>query len=376
MAVGWIKNSADSSSKEIWVYDDIGFWGTNADDFRRELTNIGDDGPLLVRINSGGGDPFDAVAISNLLAARGNVTTQVDGIAASAASIILMGGKTRKMASNAWVMIHNPSIMVSGQEGDLALAIRRLATVRSSLVDTYSKRTGKTKDEVGAWMDAETWFNGEEAKAANVVDEVTDTMTFSASLDTARFKHIPETLLAIHRGQSQPPIVETETSDNRIMNVVKNFLETFKPGPSSRELELVALVEAMEVKADDLLAAKDPKALKLIIDGAITAEVNKQIDAKVKEATSEANGRIVKVSDALKSAGLDPEKLDGLKAAIDQRVDKEASAKALTITAARGIKPVPAEDPPGTEKTKSTLKGRARAAADFDAKLNGASKQN
>ena len=122
------------------------------------------DGPATIRLNSDGGDPFAGEAIRSTLAQHpGGVTVIVEGIAASAASLLFMGAKTRCMSKGSILMIHDPSTMAWGTEAELM----KQAAVTGHLADTYASvygaAAGISTEEARAVMRAETWFSAQEA---------------------------------------------------------------------------------------------------------------------------------------------------------------------------------------------------------------------
>jgi ATP-dependent protease ClpP protease subunit len=132
-------------------------------------------GDVLVIINSGGGDAAEGAAIFNALQDHpGNVTVEVRGIAASAASLIAMAGKRIIMADGAIMMIHDPMNITIGNSDDHAKTIEQLEAFAVSYARIYAKRSGKTADEARAIMKAETWFDGPAAVAARFADAIAD----------------------------------------------------------------------------------------------------------------------------------------------------------------------------------------------------------
>lgn len=130
------------------------------------------DAHATVHINSEGGDMFAGIAIRNMFAAhRGGVTCIVEGLAASAASIIAMAGKT-VMGKGSMLMIHNPWAIVAGGAEDLRATADMLDKAQASLISIYQEKTGKSTDELKALLDAETWFTADEALAAGFANEV------------------------------------------------------------------------------------------------------------------------------------------------------------------------------------------------------------
>lgn len=157
----------------IKLFGLIGAGGVNAAAFIDKLTEAGP-GPVVVEINSTGGDVFEAVAIFNALRRHGNVTTRVVALAASAASIVALGGKRVEIARGALMMVHSASSSMSGTAAELRDHADLLEKVSAQLADIYATRTGKTAAEVVAWLARDTWFDADEAKAAGLVDEIVD----------------------------------------------------------------------------------------------------------------------------------------------------------------------------------------------------------
>ena len=127
---------------------------------------------ITARINSFGGDLFGGIAIHNLLQSHGaKVTSIVEGIAGSAASIVAMAGKT-VMHRGSMLMIHNPQTITAGDAADHRQTADVLDKARNSLVAIYQAKTGKSPSDLKALMDAETWMTAEDAKAAGFADEI------------------------------------------------------------------------------------------------------------------------------------------------------------------------------------------------------------
>lgn len=178
-----IENKADKA--EIWIYDQIGedFWtggGLTAKNFQKDLSEI-KSRKIDLHINSPGGDVFDGITIYNLLKQHpAKITTYIDGLAASIASVIALAGEKVYMAENALYMVHNPWGMVMGGAADMRKTADLLDKIRGSMTTTYSGKTGKGEDEIIPLLDAETWLDAEEAKAFGFVDEVTEKIDMAA----------------------------------------------------------------------------------------------------------------------------------------------------------------------------------------------------
>lgn len=174
-----VKNEVNGNS-EILLYGPIAgersWWGDEVTprSFAEDLESLnGKD--VTVRINSGGGDVFAAHAIHNqLIAYKGKVTVVIDGLAASAATIIAVAGDRIIMPANALFMIHNPAIGLSDYYGadELLKAAEALNTIKGSIVAAYRKRCKASAEELAAMMDAETWMGAAECLEKGFVDEI------------------------------------------------------------------------------------------------------------------------------------------------------------------------------------------------------------
>lgn len=193
---------AKGSSAEIWLYDQIGsdFWGdgVSAKTFQKELTNLGKVTAINLHINSPGGDVFDGLAIYNLLAAHpARIVVDIDGLAASIASVIAMSGDEVRIAGNAMMMIHNPYGFAMGDAVEMRRTGALLDQIKTNLVDTYAKRTGQQQAQIDAWMDDETWLTAETAVQHGFADTVAAEQRVSASFGLLRaFKHVPDRIKA------------------------------------------------------------------------------------------------------------------------------------------------------------------------------------
>jgi ATP-dependent protease ClpP protease subunit len=154
---------------ELMIYGDIGesFWGDSvtASDVKKLLDGM--DGDVTVRINSPGGSVFDGFAIYNLLRAHnGSVTVHVDGLAASAASVIAMAGDEVIMGAASMLMIHDPWTMAVGDSGEMRKTAETLDKIRDSIVDAYaSKASDVDREEIARMMAEETWMTATEAQS-------------------------------------------------------------------------------------------------------------------------------------------------------------------------------------------------------------------
>ncbi len=151
---------------ESWFDDDI-----TPQLFKDEL-NSGQ-GDITVWINSPGGDCVAAAQIFNMLKEyAGAVTVKIDGLAASAASVIAMAGDTVLMSPVSTMMIHNPSTIAAGDSEEMKKAMQMLDEVKESIINAYEMKTGLTRREISKLMDSEYWMNANEALAKGFADGI------------------------------------------------------------------------------------------------------------------------------------------------------------------------------------------------------------
>lgn len=153
-------------AEESWFDDDV-----TPQLFRDEL-NAGS-GDITVWINSPGGDCVAAAQIYNMLTNyKGNVTVKIDGIAASAASVIAMAGDSVLMSPVSMMMIHNPVTIAFGDHTEMAKAIEMLDGVKDSIINAYAIKTGMSRAKLSRLMDAETWMDATKAVELGFADDI------------------------------------------------------------------------------------------------------------------------------------------------------------------------------------------------------------
>ena len=171
----WNKNAA---TNEIYIYGDIvadKYFESEvtAKEFASDLNSM--QGDVTVRINSNGGDCFSALAISNLMKeSEKNISVSIDGICASAATLIACGGDKITMAKNALMMIHRPSVFLYDycDAAEISKLQEGLAAVQDAIIETYKTRTGLTAEKLTEMIEAETWLTAAEAKELNFIDAI------------------------------------------------------------------------------------------------------------------------------------------------------------------------------------------------------------
>lgn len=209
-------NADGGKAVEIRVYGDIGFWGTDADLFASKLDEVAATATsIVVAINSMGGDVFDAFSIYNSLRRHaGKVTGRVDGVAASAATLVLMACDTIEMPSNAMLMIHNPYTVAAGEAGDLRRLADLLDSTSDNMLAAYVERSGRTEEEVLAIMNAETWLTAAQAKEQGFCDTIAEPIRIAAYAGAARlaarFSAIPAEIRAVLDDDSDVPPVNPQ----------------------------------------------------------------------------------------------------------------------------------------------------------------------
>lgn len=172
----WVRDQSDEVARtlylegviaeESWLDDDI----TPAA-FKAELT--AGTGPVTIWLNSPGGDVFAAARIYNLLMDYPNdVTVKIDGIAASAASVVAMAGTKVLISPVGMIMIHNPMTLAIGDSAEMEKAIAMLSEVKESILNAYEIKTGLSRAKLSHLMDGETWLNAKKAVELGFADGI------------------------------------------------------------------------------------------------------------------------------------------------------------------------------------------------------------
>ena len=217
-------------AEESWFDDDV-----TPQIFKDEL-NSGS-GDITVWINSPGGDCIAAAQIYNMLMDyKGNVTVKIDGIAASAASVIAMAGTKVLVSPVSMLMIHNPMTVAYGNSAEMQKAIDMLGSVKDSILNAYEIKTGLSRTKLSHLMDAETWMDANKAIELGFADEL---MQRSAATDevpmpqvsmmfshTAVVNSLMDKLAAKCKIEAKPTQTETKVTADSLMdrlNLIKNW---------------------------------------------------------------------------------------------------------------------------------------------------------
>ena len=153
-------------AEEPWIDDEI-----TPKQFKSEL--MSGSGDITLWINSPGGDVFAASQIYNILMDyKGNVTVKIDGLAASAASVIAMAGTRVLMSPVSQIMVHNPMTVAIGNAEEMSKAIKMLSEIKESIINAYEIKTNLSRDEISKMMDSECWMNARKAVELGFADEI------------------------------------------------------------------------------------------------------------------------------------------------------------------------------------------------------------
>lgn len=331
---------------EVLIYDEIGHYGITASDFMRELRALGNNRELTVRINSPGGSVIEGVAIYNYLSALPNVTTVVDGMAASIASVIFLAGRRRIMAENSFVMIHEVEMISAGRPDDLRRDADLSDKFQNSLIAIYVAKTGQDADAIRALMSAETWFDATEAMANGFATEIGAPLALTNSFSLQAFRNAPASLA--HHGRPTNSISATGAANKSSEANMKLF------GPSSRETFLLSALAAVGLTEDQIDAAQKAAAADFL-SNALTERLSAEVATAKGGVTADlesARACIAKIDAGLRSLALLPTgaegySLEALTAAVEAReaAARKAGEDAATLRvaqelAARGHAPV------------------------------------
>ena len=257
-------NMKDTAKPVLSIYDEIGFWGVQASDFRAQLGAITAK-EVTVEINSPGGDLFAGVAMYNMLKAAGKtVNVKVMGVAASAASLVAMAGDTIEMPKNTFMMVHNPMGVSMGNADDMRETAELLDRLGASMVQTYAARTGQPENAIAEMLAVDTWMTADEALAAGFATVVTEDIEATASFDMTK-ADLPAHIKAVY-ASAKP-----------------------EKTPEEIEAERLAQVEVDRLAAEAALAANAPVAT-AIHAAAVTAGLKDHADFLAVASTSLEDG--------------------------------------------------------------------------------------
>lgn len=292
-------NKAETSN-DIYIYGDITSSKFEDSDvtaklFLDDLKSCGSK-EINIHVNSSGGDVFNALAIYNTLKNyKGNVTMHVDGLAASAASLIICAGDKVKMASNALIMVHTPSVGLIGyySAAELSKVESSLLAIEGAILDTYKQRLPeKNHAEIAEMVTAETWLDAEQAKKIGFVDEITGEVDMAidnakhllfvnkVSLDVGNFNQEKFSAVLKAREASTMTEIKSEVAGvgNETLDVKQaNEILIQDAIKQAREQEIQRIKNLMTLKNG--VAEVDAIVDVAIVEGGEVADITKYIDA-------------------------------------------------------------------------------------------------
>jgi HK97 family phage major capsid protein len=251
----WYSIRAAAGGIEIFLYGEIAPGG--AKQFIQDLQRLGDSEPITIRINSTGGDLFEGLTIANSISRRSApVTTQIDGLAASVASLIALAGNPVRMVSNAMLMIHEPASTVAGNPEELQNMANTLDKLRETMITTYAAKTKLPREQIAQMLAQETWMDSAEALKFGFVDEVIEALKAAASIndfDLRRFRNAPSDNQLLNQNTH----MQTPTANNE--QEIKAKVEELYKAKLNRDKEIddiVTIVRKRDKKDFNALAAK------------------------------------------------------------------------------------------------------------------------
>ena len=244
-------------------------------EFLEDLDNMKNAKSVTVRINSPGGDLEAGVAIYNRLKEMPNVTTIVDGLAASAASLILQAGQTRQIYQNSQVMVHSASMLLIDyfNLGQLQEAEKILVAANDQVIETYAERTGRERDDIQRMVEDTTWMTGQDIIDEGFADELIQQEVPMAMSADKRYVISNGLRIDSRRFACLPTI---DVTANAGCDPVK---------PTKRE-ERVMTLDELRTKEPDLVKAIEDAALTTVDKDAIAAEARDAERTRIRDIES------------------------------------------------------------------------------------------
>ena len=341
------RNAADADAEnvvELLLYDEIGQWwegsGVTAKEIVEQLKAAGDVDHIILRINSPGGSVYEGFAIYNALVQHAaDVETRIDGLAASAASVVAMAGDTITMSATAMMMIHEPINLVIGGVEELRSAAEELEKLARTIGRVYAARSGQDLETVREWMRNETWFDADDAIEAGLATEQYELKEAAAVFGLDRYadtyRHIPAGLFTGEQdggkraGRGGPASNTTgrrgainargAQGDGAMNEKLRQYLETIGLKAGASEKDAIAfwntredvekeIADALAVKAADKAGdkagdrkpaeppkrAEDPPAVPADVDGRIRDAIaaDRKANGERLEALREVAGQV------------------------------------------------------------------------------------
>jgi ATP-dependent Clp protease protease subunit len=238
----WVTNEAGESAvrtlylegyiaESSWFDDDV-----TPKQFKSELYGSGSDtDDIIVKIHSPGGDCFAAAQIYNMLKEYpSKVSVHVDGLAASAASVIAMAGDEVCVSPVSVIMIHNPAMLIAGEVADLQIGINLLSEVKESIINAYHDKTGLSRIKIAHMMDAETWMSAHKAIELKFADRI---LYEALPVDMADQGFIFDQLTVTNTLLKKLPGIKARMTELTVNKGVAEPLDSKQPNDSQETLE-------------------------------------------------------------------------------------------------------------------------------------------
>ena len=252
-----VMRNEEEKSAELILYGSIGHdedWDDISDKaFKQDIENLGDVENITLHINSPGGSVFSAVAIANTLKNhKAKVVANIDGLAASAATIITSACDVVRMPKNALFMIHNPITFAYGNNQDMEKTLNMLNKVKDSIIETYLYKANTDKETLSKLMNDETWMDAETAKEYGFIDEILDEeiekefvenklIINSMAFDISKFKIFKAE--KTNKSQNPTPLNITINSTGNAENIADEIKNILNNGNNKKEEEKMTLEE-------------------------------------------------------------------------------------------------------------------------------------
>lgn len=252
-----VMRNEEEKSAELILYGSIGHdedWDDISDKaFKQDIENLGDVENITLHINSPGGSVFSAVAIANTLKNhKAKVVANIDGLAASAATIITSACDVVRMPKNALFMIHNPITFAYGNNQDMEKTLDMLNKVKNSIIETYLYKANTDKETLSKLMNDETWMDAETAKEYGFIDEILDEeiekefvenklIINSMAFDITKFRNFKAE--KTNKSQDITPLNITINSTGDAENIADEIKNILNSGNNKKEEEKMTLEE-------------------------------------------------------------------------------------------------------------------------------------
>jgi ATP-dependent protease ClpP protease subunit len=294
------------AASEITLYGEVG-WDFNAKSVMEQLKAAKD--PVTVRIHSPGGSVFDGLAIYTMLRQRG-VTVQVDGLAASAASLIAMAGKTIRMGQGAMMMAHRAWTVAMGDGDSMRHAAGILDGIDASITSIYAARLKKPVEDMAKMLAGEVWLTAEQAKADGWADEIFNGPAPRAQLKLSGLANVPAAAMAAWGGAP----TKTEAPMGAISRMLA--LVGVKPAEGETDEQTIGRLDALTAALGE-----GPEARAAFLAN----ETAPQVFARLRQELVDAQAKIVAGAAALAEAQKLAGEASALKAALTAEQAKVAA---------------------------------------------------